>query len=352
VFESTKAVIHTRMEPQGIEVVTGDFKTFEFTDKVFAAIVQYPNGDGEIEDYRAFVEAAHAKDVRVAVAADLMSLVLLTPPGEWGADIVFGSTQRFGVPMSYGGPSAAYMSCREEFKRNIPGRIVGISKDANGKTALRLALQTREQHIKREKATSNICTAQALLATMAGFYALYHGNEGLQNIAMEIHVKACFLANELQKLGYKQLNETFFDTLKIELASGVDREKLRKELEDNWINIRYFEEKNIVGISVDETSSMEGLAVMIGVFAKLAGKELPEVSEIKGISIPESLLRKQSPLQHEIFEKYLCGQKTLTDIAEEQSITYESAQQKVHKIRRRLKEQVIKFMDGKLEDIT
>ena len=304
IFPQTMDVLNTRSVPQGIKVLVGDWKAFDFSTKIFGAILQYPNGDGLIEDYADFVKKCTEVGAKTAVAADIMSLVVLTPPGEWGADIVFGSTQRFGVPMSYGGPSAAYMSCREEFKRNIPGRIVGISKDANGKTALRLALQTREQHIKREKATSNICTAQALLATMAGFYALYHGNEGLQNIAMEIHVKACFLANELQKLGYKQLNETFFDTLKIELASGVDREKLRKELEDNWINIRYFEEKNIVGISVDETSSMEGLAVMIGVFAKLAGKELPEVSEIKGISIPESLLRKQSPLRHEIFEKY------------------------------------------------
>ena len=304
IFPQTMDVLNTRSVPQGIKVLVGDWKAFDFSTKIFGAILQYPNGDGLIEDYADFVKKCTEEGAKTAVAADIMSLVVLTPPGEWGADIVFGSTQRFGVPMSYGGPSAAYMSCREEFKRNIPGRIVGISKDANGKTALRLALQTREQHIKREKATSNICTAQALLATMAGFYALYHGNEGLQNIAMEIHVKACFLANELQKLGYKQLNDTFFDTLKIELASGVDREKLRKELENNWINIRYFEEKNIVGISVDETSSMEGLAVMIGVFAKLAGKELPEVSEIKGISIPESLLRKQSPLRHEIFEKY------------------------------------------------
>lgn len=304
IFPQTLDVIRTRSNPQGIKLLVGDWREFDFSTKIFGAIVQYPNADGKIEDYAEFVKRCNENGAKTAVAADILSLVLLTPPGEWGADIVFGTTQRFGVPMSYGGPSAAYMSCKEEFKRNIPGRIVGVSKDANGKPALRLALQTREQHIKREKATSNICTAQALLATMAGFYALYHGNEGLRNIAMTIHVKACFLANELKKLGYNELNGHYFDTIKIELPANIDVATLRKNLEEQRINIRYFNEKNMVGISIDETTSMEGLAVLIGVFAKTAGKELPKVDEIGGISMPETLLRKQKPLQHDIFEKY------------------------------------------------
>ena len=182
VFASTLAVIHTRAIPQGMKIVTGDYKTFTFTPEVFGAIVQYPNADGSIEDYREFIGRAQENGTKVAVAADLMSLVLLTPPGEWGADVVFGSSQRFGIPMFYGGPSAAYFATKDEYKRAIPGRIIGISKDAYGHPAYRLALQTREQHIKREKATSNICTAQALLATMAGFYAVYHGAEGLSLI--------------------------------------------------------------------------------------------------------------------------------------------------------------------------
>ena len=176
VFASTQAVIHTRMIPQGIKIVVGNYKTFQFTPDVFGAIVQFPNSDGLIEDYKEFISRANANETRVAVAADLMSLVLLTPPGEWGADVVFGSSQRFGIPMFYGGPSAAFFATKEDYKRTIPGRIIGISKDVYGHPAFRLALQTREQHIKREKATSNICTAQALLATMAGFYAIYHGS--------------------------------------------------------------------------------------------------------------------------------------------------------------------------------
>nr|MBP9580409.1 glycine dehydrogenase (aminomethyl-transferring) [Parabacteroides sp.] len=174
VFVSTLAVLHTRMKPQGIKIVRGNYKTFNFTPDVFGAIVQFPNKNGSLEDYKSFVVQANENGTRVAVAADLLSLVLLTPPGEWGADVVFGSSQRFGIPMYFGGPSAGYMATKDEYKRTIPGRIIGISKDAYGKPAYRLALQTREQHIKREKATSNICTAQALLATMAGFYAVYH----------------------------------------------------------------------------------------------------------------------------------------------------------------------------------
>ena len=305
IFPQTLAVLNTRSVPQGIRLLVGDWKTFDFSEKVFGAIVQYPNSDGKIDNYAEFVEKCHANGAKIAVCADIMSLVLLTAPGDWGADICFGTTQRFGVPMNYGGPSAAYMACKDEFKRNIPGRIIGVSKDANEKPALRLALQTREQHIKRDKATSNICTAQALLATMAGFYAAYHGNEGLRDIAMNIHVKACFVKQELQKAGYKELNGEFFDTLKIEMAEGVDRETLRKNLEAEWINVRYFEEKNIIGISIDETSSMENLALLIAIMAKTAGKEFGEkIEEVTSICIPTEVLRKDTPLKHDVFEKY------------------------------------------------
>ena len=305
VFESTKAVIHTRMKPQGIEVVTGDFKTFEFTDKVFAAIVQYPNGDGEIEDYRAFVEKAHAKDVRVAVAADLMSLVLLTPPGEWGADVVFGSSQRFGIPMFYGGPSAGYFATKDEYKRTIPGRIIGISIDAYDRPAYRLALQTREQHIKREKATSNICTAQALLATMAGFYAVYHGPDGLRDIASRIHAYAGFLAEELEKLGYKQVNKNFFDTLKIALPAGVTVKTLREIALECNINLRYFEDGH-VGISLDETTQPKALAVLLQMFAGVAGKTYAaNVDDInRSRYFDEQFARTSKFMEQELFAKY------------------------------------------------
>lgn len=305
VFESTKAVIHTRMKPQGIEVVTGDFKTFEFTGKEFAAIVQYPNGDGEIEDYRAFVEKARAKDVRVAVAADLMSLVLLTPPGEWGADVVFGSSQRFGIPMFYGGPSAGYFATKDEYKRTIPGRIIGISVDAYNRPAYRLALQTREQHIKREKATSNICTAQALLATMSGFYAVYHGPDGLRDIASRIHAYAGFLAEELEKLGYKQVNKNFFDTLKIVLPEGVTVKTLREIALECNINLRYFEDGH-VGISLDETTQPKALAVLLQMFAGVAGKTY--AANVDAINrsryFDEQFVRTSKFMEQELFAKY------------------------------------------------
>ena len=305
VFESTKAVIHTRMKPQGIEVVTGDFKTFEFTGKEFAAIVQYPNGDGEIEDYRAFVEKARAKDVRVAVAADLMSLVLLTPPGEWGADVVFGSSQRFGIPMFYGGPSAGYFATKDEYKRTIPGRIIGISVDAYNRPAYRLALQTREQHIKREKATSNICTAQALLATMSGFYAVYHGPDGLRDIASRIHAYAGFLAEELEKMGYKQVNKNFFDTLKITLPEGVTVKTLREIALECNINLRYFEDGH-VGISLDETTQPKALAVLLQMFAGVAGKTY--AANVDAINrsryFDEQFVRTSKFMEQELFAKY------------------------------------------------
>ena len=251
-FPQTMAVLRTRMQYAGIEIVVGDYKSFSFTTPCFGAILQYPNNNGSVEDYRLFTEKAHAANSRVAVATDLMALVLLAPPGEWGADIAFGSSQRFGIPLFYGGPSAAFFATREEYKRAMPGRIIGLSKDAYGREALRMALQTREQHIKREKATSNICTAQALLATMSSFYAVYHGPEGLKQIASRIHSYASHVSDELQAMGYRQLNESFFDTLVIALPEGITEEDIRSHAEMREINLRYFNDGR-VGISLDET---------------------------------------------------------------------------------------------------
>ena len=304
VFASTLAVIHTRAIPQGMKIVTSDYKTFTFTPEVFGAIVQYPNADGSIEDYREFIGRAQENGTKVAVAADLMSLVLLTPPGEWGADVVFGSSQRFGIPMFYGGPSAAYFATKDEYKRAIPGRIIGISKDAYGHPAYRLALQTREQHIKREKATSNICTAQALLATMAGFYAVYHGAEGLKNIASRIHATAGFVAKELEKLGYKQLNKDFFDTLKIELPANVSIDALREIALECKVNLRYFD-SGLVGISIDETTQPTDVGVLIYIFSGAAGKDymLQEAIPCQTYFDPK-FARTSSFLQQDVFKKY------------------------------------------------
>lgn len=304
VFASTQAVIHTRAIPQGMKIVTGDYKTFAFTPEVFGAIVQYPNADGSIEDYQEFINRAHANGTKVAVAADLTSLVLLTPPGEWGADVVFGSSQRFGIPMFYGGPSAAYFATKDEYKRAIPGRIIGISKDAYGHPAYRLALQTREQHIKREKATSNICTAQALLATMAGFYAVYHGAEGLKNIAGRIHATAGFVAKELEKLGYKQLNKDFFDTLKIELPANVSIEALREIALECKVNLRYFD-SGLVGISIDETTQPTDVGVLMYIFSGAAGKDymLQEAIPCQTYFDPK-FARTSAFLQEDVFKKY------------------------------------------------
>jgi glycine dehydrogenase len=302
IFPQTLAVLKTRSNPQKINLLVGDWKKFDFSTKIFGAIVQYPNSDGKIENYADFAKKCAENGAKIAVAADIMALVLLNPPGEWGADITFGSTQRFGIPMNYGGPAAAYMACKEEFKRNIPGRIIGISKDANGKTALRLALQTREQHIKREKATSNICTAQALLAAMAGFYAAYHGNEGLKDIAMKIHIKAIYVAEILKKLGFKELNNNYFDTLKFALPENLKIDKLRKYLEENKINIRYFD--NEIGISIDETSTIEDVVRLTCVFTDVLQIEIDRVENAENIEILSEFSRKTKALNHDIFEKY------------------------------------------------
>ena len=304
IFESTLAVLKTRTAPQGIELQTGDYKTFSFTEKVFGAIVQYPNADGSIEDYAGFTARANAAGVKVAVAADLLSLCILTPPGEWGVDVVFGSSQRFGIPMYYGGPSAGYFAAKEEYKRSIPGRIIGISKDAYGKKAYRMALQTREQHIKREKATSNICTAQALLATMASFYAIYHGPCGLRAIAERIHSYVGFLSNELARLGYVQENADYFDTLKIRLPQTASMNLLQETALDCKVNLRYFDGET-VGISLDETTLPEDIGVLLYIFAAAVQTEYTLDKEIPGkIYFDKRFLRKSDYLQHPVFNTY------------------------------------------------
>ena len=302
IWEQTLSVLKTRSVPQGITLLVTDCATFDFSQPVFGAIVQYPNSNGEIVDYRQFTAQAHAHGCRVAVAADLLSLTLLLPPGEWGADIAFGSSQRFGIPMGYGGPSAAYFSAREEFKRDLPGRIVGISKDVHDRRALRLALQTREQHIKRERATSNICTAQALLASMAGFYAVYHGADGLKRIAQHIHSNAVNLAKTLQTLGYKIVNTHYFDTLKVILPASVSVEQLKKGALRHKINLRYFSTGEI-GISIDETTDKKALQRLASLFATLVERK-DTLAVASKTAIPVELQRRSSFLQQPVFNSY------------------------------------------------
>ena len=304
IWPQTLSVLKTRSVPQGISLLVTDFATVDFTTPVFGAILQYPDSNGEVLDYRQFVAKAHENGCRVAVAADLLALTLLTPPGEWGADVAFGTTQRFGIPMGYGGPSAAYMATRDEFKRDIHGRIIGISKDVHGKQAYRLALQTREQHIKRERATSNICTAQALLAIMASFYAVYHGPEGLKNIAERIHSCAAQLSSTLTSFGCKVLNKYYFDTLKIALPADISVEKLKEKALQQKINLRYFASGE-VGISLDETTTVSKLCKLVAIFAEAAGKIAPsELPVVNDDAIPESLKRNSAFLRQAVFNRY------------------------------------------------
>ncbi|MDV2995965.1 MAG: Glycine dehydrogenase (decarboxylating) [Chroococcidiopsis sp. SAG 2025] len=314
----TIQVVQTRARPLGINVIVGDHQTFKFDVPVFGVLLQYPASDGTIYDYQAFVEQAHAAGALVTVAADPLSLTLLTPPGEWGADIAVGSTQRFGVPMGYGGPHAAYFATKEEFKRQVPGRIVGVSKDVHGKTALRLALQTREQHIRRDKATSNICTAQVLLAVMASMYAVYHGSQGLKQIATRIHKFTAILAAGLQQLGYTISSESFFDTLRINLVNR-NLDDILQACQAKKINIRIFDEKS-VGISLDETIAETDLIDLFEIFA--GSNNLPFTIEELGAGLidrsggsqrsgqnpplqaPTELTRTSEFLTHPVFNRY------------------------------------------------
>ena len=301
ILPQTLSVLQTRATPFGVELVVGNHQDFDFSEEFFGAILQYPGKHGEVYDYADFINTAKAKDIKVAVAADIMSLVLLTSPGEMGADVVVGTTQRFGIPLGYGGPHAGFFATKEEYKRSMPGRIIGVSKDTSGNRALRMALQTREQHIKREKATSNICTAQVLLAVMASFYAVYHGPKGLQAIANGIHAKAVTLTNGLKQLGYEQVNENFFDTILVK----ADVNKVKPLAVAKEINFNYIDD-NTLSISLNETVEVSDLNDVLSVFAEAAGKAAIEVSsfDTNEVSYQDKLKRTSQFLQHEAFNSY------------------------------------------------
>jgi glycine dehydrogenase len=299
-FPQTIELLKTRARPLGIELVIGDFKTVTLNEKMYAALLQYPTVDGAVHDYADFVSRAKAHDMTIAVAADILSLVLLTPPGEWGADVVVGTTQRFGVPMGYGGPHAAYFACHDAYKRSMPGRIIGMSIDADGNPALRMALQTREQHIRREKATSNICTAQALLAIMASMYAVYHGAEGLFGIASQVHLSTVALANELTKLGYTVSDAVYFDTLKL---THTDNVKIHALAEAARINLRYTDEG--LTLSLDQTTSIDDLNALLAVFAQAAGKAAPVLTAAQLAQQAMRFKPRQSAiLSHPVFNTH------------------------------------------------
>nr|WP_242048887.1 aminomethyl-transferring glycine dehydrogenase [Planktothrix sp. FACHB-1365] len=297
----TLDVVKTRAIPLGIDIIIGDHRTFDFNTPIFGCLLQYPASDGSIYDYRNFIETAHQHNALVTVAADILSLTLLTPPGEFGADIAVGSTQRLGVPLGYGGPHAAYFATKEAYKRNVPGRMVGISKDSQGNPALRLALQTREQHIRRDKATSNICTAQVLLAVIASLYAVYHGPSGLQQIAQTIHQLTLTLAEGLKRLGYSMGTEPFFDTIKVELGEKSLTEIL-SAAEAKEINIRIIDE-HTVGISLDETTTLQDVIDLWSIFA---GSELPFTIEemLKASDHLTPFTRQSAYLTHPVFNSY------------------------------------------------
>jgi glycine dehydrogenase len=297
-------VVRTRAKALGLELVVGDHDAYQFSADCFGALVQYPNTYGEIHDYSAFVERVHAAGALVAVAADLLSLTLLRPPGEFGADIALGSAQRFGVPLGYGGPHAAYLATRDAFKRALPGRIVGVSKDSRGRPGLRLSLQTREQHIRREKATSNICTAQALLANMAAMYACYHGPAGLKKIAQRVHLLTAVLAKGLEKLGCTLPHTEFFDTLRISLP-GATAAEIIKLAESRRMNFRHLDDRTL-GISLDETTTEHDVAEILAVFN---GGRAPEftvadlAASVAG-NYPELFTRTTEYLKHPVFNSY------------------------------------------------
>ena len=299
IFPQTLDVLLTRSEPFGIELIVDDFASYEFTGMEFGALVQYPSASGEVRDYAAFAEKAHAAGALVAADADILSLALLTPPAEWGADIAVGSTQRLGCPMGYGGPSAGYMACREAYKRNIPGRIIGVSVDRLGNKALRMSLQMREQHIKREKATSNICTASALMASMAGFYCIYNGPEGLRRAAMTAHTSAVAVAEALEALGYKVTHKNIFDTVEVEAEAAVVQDIALAA----GVNF-YYPSEGLVRLSTDEVTTPEEVEAIVAIFAEAKGRKAKAVKISDEVALPAELVRGSAILAEPVFNKY------------------------------------------------
>ena len=302
-------ILKTRSEPLGIEIVIGNHLENDFNESYFGVLFQYPGRYGEVFNYIDLSKKLKEKQIAIVVAADLLSLTLLIPPGEWGADVVVGTTQRFGIPLGYGGPHAAYFATLEKYKRNIPGRIIGVSQDIDGKEALRMALQTREQHIKREKATSNICTAQALLATMAGMYGVYHGPEGIKGIASEIHNLTSILSEGLKQLGYHQINKNFFDTINIKLGN-VNLENVIFQSDAKKVNFNIID-SNSVSISIDEKDDIETIKDILQIFALSSGHKDSEnlINEVLSVNnqclnLDDNLIRKSAFMQHKIFNKY------------------------------------------------
>lgn len=300
ILPQTLALLQTRSEPMDIELVIGNHEEFDFSDDFFGAILQYPGRTGEVHNYKDFIQKANQAQIKVAVAADILSLVMLESPGHFGVDVVVGTTQRFGIPLGYGGPHAAFFATKDAYKRHVPGRIIGITKDANGNRALRMALQTREQHIKRDKATSNICTAQVLLAVMAGMYGVYHGPEGLKYIAQKIHNGTATLAKALEELGFEQINSTYFDTI----AIRTDATKIRFLAEAKEVNF-YYPDNETVSISINETTTVKDLNKIVAIFAEAVKKDFKKITELEtGNKIPKEVARKTPFLQQEVFNKY------------------------------------------------
>jgi len=300
ILPQTLSLLKTRAIPLDIELVIGNHQAFDFSTEFYGAILQYPGKSGQVYDYTNFVEKAHQAEIKVAVAADILSLVSLKSPGSFDADVVVGTTQRFGIPLGYGGPHAAYFATREQYKRNIPGRIIGVTQDMNGNRALRMALQTREQHIKRDKATSNICTAQVLLAVMAGMYAVYHGSEGLKYIATKVNATANTLANALAKIGYQQLNNSYFDTILI----ATETAKIKEIAVAQEVNF-YYPSDTTVSIALNEATTIEDLNTIVSIFAKAAQTDAVKITSLDiASSIDKSIERTTDFLTNKVFNTY------------------------------------------------
>jgi len=300
ILPQTLSLLETRAIPIGIKLVVGNEATFDFSSEFFGAILQYPGKDGQITDIKTFISNAQNAQIKVAVAADILSLIKLEAPGKFGADVVLGTTQRFGIPMGYGGPHAAFFATKEAYKRDLPGRIIGVTKDVDGNRALRMALQTREQHIKRDKATSNICTSQVLLAVMASMYAVYHGPKGLKFIADKIHNKAATLAKALEELGYDQVNTSYFDTLQIK----TNAKRIKRIAKEKKVNL-FYPDKETVTISINETTAIRDINYLITIFAQAAQKETIVISSITEANHIEASLQRQSEfLTHDVFNTY------------------------------------------------